>query len=28
VRSEVNAYFGDGELIVTPSQYQAEMLII
>lgn len=28
VRSEVNAYFGDGELVVTPSQSQAEMLII
>jgi len=28
VRSEVNAYFADGELIVTPGEYQAEMLVV
>jgi Xaa-Pro aminopeptidase len=28
VRSEVNAYFGDGELIVTPDDYQRELMIV
>jgi hypothetical protein len=28
VRSEVNAYFGDGELIVTPQEYQSEMMVV
>lgn len=27
VRSEVNAYFGDGELVVTPAQYQSELAV-
>lgn len=28
VRSEVNVYFGDGELIVTPQEYQRELLLV
>lgn len=28
MRSEVNAYFGDGELIVTPEDYQSELMIV
>jgi Xaa-Pro aminopeptidase len=28
VRSEVNAFFGDGELIVTPEKYQADLLVV
>ena len=28
VRSEVNAYVGDGELVVTPSEYQREMMVV
>ena len=28
VRSEVNAYVGDGELVVTPANYQHEMMIV
>ena len=28
VRSEVNAYVGDGELIVTPDNYQRELMVV
>jgi len=28
VRSEVNAFYGDAELIVTPKQYQTEILVV
>jgi len=28
VRSEVNAYVGDGELVVTPADYQREMMVV
>lgn len=28
VRSEVNAFFADGELIVTPGEYQAELMMV
>ena len=28
VRSEVNAYVGDGELVVTPSDYQRDMMVV
>ncbi len=28
IRSEVNAYFGDGELLVTPAGYQSEMIVV
>jgi Xaa-Pro aminopeptidase len=28
VRSEVNAYVGDGELIVTPVEYQRDMMVV
>jgi Xaa-Pro aminopeptidase len=28
VRSEVNAYVGDGELVVTPADYQRDMLVV
>lgn len=28
VRSEVNAYVGDGELVVTPSEYQRELMVV
>ena len=28
VRSEVNAYVGDGELVVTPREYQRELIVI
>ncbi|HEX7121010.1 MAG TPA: M24 family metallopeptidase [Gemmatimonadaceae bacterium] len=28
VRSEVNVYFGDGELIVTPQEYQQELMLV
>jgi Xaa-Pro aminopeptidase len=28
LRSEVNAYLGDGELIVTPRDYQTELLVV
>ena len=28
VRSEVNAYVGDGELVVTPAEYQRDMMVV
>ena len=28
VRSEVNAYVGDGELVVTPTNYQRDMMVV
>ncbi len=28
VRSEVNAYVGDGELVVTPLEYQRDMMVV
>jgi Xaa-Pro aminopeptidase len=28
VRSEVNAYVGDGELVVTPADYQRDMMVV
>lgn len=28
VRSEVNVYYGDGELVVTPVEYQHELLVV
>jgi hypothetical protein len=28
MRSEVNAFVGDGELIVTPKEYQRELIIV
>ncbi|MEP7345456.1 MAG: Xaa-Pro peptidase family protein [Gemmatimonadaceae bacterium] len=28
VRSEVNAYYGDGELIITPTEYQTDLFLL
>jgi len=28
MRTEVNAYVGDGELVVTPVEYQRDMMIV
>jgi Xaa-Pro aminopeptidase len=28
VRSEVNAYVGDGELVVTPAEYQRDLMVV
>jgi Xaa-Pro aminopeptidase len=28
MRSEVNAYFGEGELVVTPDEYQTELIVV
>ncbi|HSA57383.1 MAG TPA: Xaa-Pro peptidase family protein [Gemmatimonadaceae bacterium] len=28
VRSEVNVFFGDGELVVTPAEYQRELMLV
>jgi Xaa-Pro aminopeptidase len=28
IRTEVNAYVGDGELIVTPAEYQRDMMVV